>query len=428
MKTFTDLMPLRLTSVWSSFRAIEVIPHRYGFGKGVLIQYNKTRKLFVWADHPSVNVIVVKVGGQLVNNWRWFNALDSTGHGVTFVEFGQSIAEDTVVEAIGTGKIHPRAGGPILNAADVLWDLMANVCGMNVTEAEFDPLRAQCQKEDIQLAGELVTNTISIQTQIVEICKGIGAVFCSTMKGFARLYPGVELDSYEACKLDNKYSVESTADRELIRNSLVVNFDYDSSGPRQTITVECPDSITRYGRRQDTIDARWVTATRIAFGVADRRLQWRARPVYRVVAGEFLSDQITAGQTVATDHVLVPFTGNSMILATELRPDAELTKIVFEIAVGDVPVTAIVQQSAIIAAQQYASVTVQTVGDERVLTVVDPQGHPLANARCVLDKQTVRFSDDAGRVVFPVSLMPVGTHSIEVTYGSQVFTFEVLIQ
>ena len=103
-------IPLRNSSVWAGYREAVAIPHRYGSASGSLIQYNATRTQFVWCDHAAQSIDTVLVGGQSVGDWVWRNAVDSTGHTVAMVEFGQPQDEGVTLFARGRGKRHPADG------------------------------------------------------------------------------------------------------------------------------------------------------------------------------------------------------------------------------------------------------------------------------------------------------------------------------
>ena len=88
MTAFTDPLPLRTTAAWAGFRAVRVIPHRYGETAGELIQYDQARQLFVWSDHAVQAIDSVTVDDQNATGWRWYNGADSTGKPVGWIDAG----------------------------------------------------------------------------------------------------------------------------------------------------------------------------------------------------------------------------------------------------------------------------------------------------------------------------------------------------
>ncbi len=186
MRSFTDPLPLRTTAAWSRFRDVQPIPHRYGRTTGLLLQYDAQRRLFVWADHPCASMIAVTSDGQAINDWRSYAAADSAAVPVQFIEFGQPQDEGAVLAATGIGKMHARNGRPILNPADVLWDMLANIAGMDVEESDLDTFRSQCS--GFVAAGSLTTLD-SIHSHAQAIARSFGAVFGSRMPGYGCVFP-----------------------------------------------------------------------------------------------------------------------------------------------------------------------------------------------------------------------------------------------
>jgi hypothetical protein len=86
-----------------------------------------------------------------------------------------------------------------------------------------------------------------------------------------------------------------------------------------------------------------------------------------------------------------------------------------ELIAGAAPEVSIMSIATAYSPEQYAGATVTTQGDQRVLTITAPDGRPLAGATCVLNGSNTRTTDSAGRVSWPVSLMPPGVHTIEIT-------------
>lgn len=430
MRSFADPLPLRTTAAWALYREVRPIPERYGPVQGELLQYDKERRKFVWANHACSAITAVKVSGQSVQNWIFYNGTDIAGHEVAFVEFSQPVADDVVVTAIGVGKMHPRTGRAFTNPADVLWDLVSNVAGIQVEEAALDVLRFECSELDVTIAGSALSNQITIQSQATALCRSIGAVFSTAMPSLGRIFPGGELDAFDTFAIDGRHELEPNGNRSEITNVVDVFYDYDDNGPRQVLRAEAPSSIDRYGRNAAVIEARWIDSSRVAYGVATRRLQWRARPVWSFTASGLRTDRIRPGDAGSIQHARSPFTGRVMALETALQPGPGIMSVSFQAAVGDVPRVVLTQQSAVIESQQYASIAVQTVGSERVLFVNDAAGNPMAAARVVLDGTFARYTDGAGKVVFPVSEMLAGEHNLEVTSadGSQSFGISVLVQ
>lgn len=97
--------------------------------------------------------------------------------------------------------------------------------------------------------------------------------------------------------------------------------------------------------------------------------------------------------------------------------------------IGDVPAVRIAAQSTAFEPQSYASIAVVTQGADRVLTLQDDDGSPLAGAEVTLDYEWKRYTDGAGHVSFPTSIMPLGEHNMRiVTADGRVLQQTVLVR
>ncbi len=90
-------------------------------------------------------------------------------------------------------------------------------------------------------------------------------MWASRARRFARIHPGGKFDTYSAlgqeaiyesgATLDAADLVEATTDITQIVNAVVVQFDYRDGKASQTIELDCPDSIARFGRREARVEA-----------------------------------------------------------------------------------------------------------------------------------------------------------------------------
>lgn len=425
MRAFTDLLPLRTTAVWGQYREAAVIPHRYGTTAGPPLQYDSARRLFVWADHPSLVVSEVRVGGQLVLDWRWYNGADSTGRGVTFVQFGQPVDEGAEILISGTGKAHARTGAALENPADVLHDILANIAGMSVAESDLDVFRAQAATLGLKVAGS-IDERVSVQTPCVALCESVGAVFCATMPGFARVFPG-DLDAYVSVAVEGKHAVSADAELDDLANVLTVHYDFADGNARRSLRLEAPDSIADFGQRELEIEAHWLANGRVAYEMAARRITHSARPRYRISAAG-LAGRIRVGETVSFDHPRLPYSGTAFVTSVVLDvPALKSSAIEAVVAVGDAPRISLVSQASAFEPDRYASAALVTRGSERIVTIEDEIGQPVGNAKVVLDGEVTRFTDASGRVTFPIHLMPPGEHELVVTAGERELVMVVTV-
>lgn len=431
MTPYSADLPLRTTAVWGAFRDLQVIPHRYGDTAGALLPYDEGRRVFVWCDHASVSVQDVLINGQSVFNWQWRNGQDSTGRSVTFVEFSAPVDEGAVATAAGQAKADTRTGALITNPADVLYDILAGIAGHDVATGDVDLFRAECAARGLSVAGS-IAEPVSTQRAAAGVCASVGAVFCPTMDGIARLYPGGSLEGFTAAEISAKVDASASCSLERLANAIVVNFDWQDGAARQAIEVDAPDSVADLGRRERVVNAVWLADPRGAYDLAVRLLRQFARPLWSIkaadVAGTGALRRLAVGQTVNVDHPALPVSGTAMVLACVADPFTDRCELELELAAGAVPRVRLVRTSAAIDPLQYAAVGILTQGDSRVLNLQDADGSPLSDAAVTLNGQWTRYTDAGGRVLFPISLMPPGTHTLEIVQADQAFTVQVVVQ
>lgn len=409
MRPYTDLLPLRKTSVWGGFSEAVAIPHRYGRTGGKLIQYDQQRKLFVWADHASDGIDDVLVDGVSIDAWAWRNGVDSTGATITFIEFQDAQDEGAELIARGRGKKHPVTGVLIETPAVAIWDIISNIAGNSLAESALQNFSAECAALDITIGGS-IEESITIQSQCRDICKSIGAIFSPDIRGLCKVHPG-GTGGVSKSTINYRLSATATANRTDLITSLSVTFDYENGSPLQSIKADAVDGLSRYGRFESTLEARWVKSSRVALGVATRMLSAKSRPAYKLSASG-IKDIIRIGETVTVNHPVVPKTGVAIVINRSLNMDASLTDAALEFI--DLPATRVelVQQSQAFTTNSYSSIAVATIGDERVFTFTEQDGSPTVNASVTLDGQMTRYTDGAGKVSFPAYSMPVGDHTL----------------
>lgn len=410
-------LPLRTTAAWAGFREPVPIPHRYGQTGGRLLQYSQDRRVFVWADHPVAGIDAVLVGGQAVGNWQHRNGTDSTGRAVAFVEFDQPVEEGADLIARGRGKL--GASGLMTNPADVLADILTSIAGRPAIDlSEF---RGACASAGLEVGGSLERADI-LRAVVRGLCASIGAVFSD---GRAFLWPaGAPTGGW---RIGGDIELDASLQLDTLANDLTVRFAVEDGGPRASVRLEAPDSVAAYGRRERVEDAPWLVSPRVAIDVATRRLQQSARPSWSVGTGP-IERVICIGDVVALDHPQLPVQASAVVLGRELDTEDGSTAVRFVLPVGDVPAVRLVSQSAALDVQQYESVTVETIGSERVLTLRETDGRPFVGASARLNDAITRFTDGAGRVSFPASAMLPGVHVIVITTADgRTLTTEVTI-
>jgi hypothetical protein len=416
-------LPLRQSTIWGGYREAVPLPHRYGTVSGELIQYNDTRTIFCWADHPCQGIDEVLANGQPAVGWQAYTLVDTSGHAIMVVEFTQPQDEGVTLIARGRAKLHPVTGQLMVNPATVIWDVLANIAGRDVSEADIEPFRRECDRLAIDVGGSIEAAD-SPQTIARSICASIGAGFCADAPGLARILAGAAAPVSRARFTEGAITPSISLDD--MANDLTLKYGYEDGQPAGSVQLEAPDYIKRFGRRTVDIEAKWITSSRVAYNVAASLLGDRARPVWQyadITIGKAL--RIFDGVTVS--HPLAPVTGTFPVLSREVSLEDSKTKITLTAPIGDAPAVRLVRQAFAYGAQQYAGVVEQTVGTDRVYTITEADGTPVVGADVTANGFT-RSTDTAGRVAFPMSALPPGSYVLQIAArDGRDWTFPVVV-
>lgn len=404
-------LPLRQTTAWGGYREARPIPHRYGACSGELLQYNDSRTEFCWADHPVQGIDAVIVNGQPAGEWERRTVTDVTGRPLSLVVFGQPPDEGVSILARGRGKLHPVTGALMTNPADVIWDVLANIAGRGTPPSELSEFRVACARANLEVGGSIEVAD-SVQSVVRGICTSIGATFCSDQEGLCRLWPGGVDAAPRATIRDGTAGATVTLDD--LANDITVQFGYEDASPRGSVQLEAPDYIALHGRRPSVVEAPWVTSARVAFDVGQRILRQRARPQWRITLQT--KRAVRVGHVVQVDHPVVPIVGAYPIMSRSYEPVTGTATLGVTAPAGEIPVVRLVRQSSAYDPLQYTGAGVATSGTDRVITLTNADGTPVADARVsVRELGLVAQSDAAGRVVFPAIQMPAGSFTLDVT-------------
>lgn len=400
-------LPLRMSTVWGGFREAEPLPHRYGYAAGRLIQYNASRTVFVWADHACEGIDEVLVEGQTAGEWQWRVMPDSTGHVVTVVEFGQPQDEGAELLARGRGKLHPSPPTRRMsNPAEVVWDVLANLGGWNVPESALDAFRRRCDVLGLEVGGS-IESAESAQSIARAICASVGASFCPDATEICALLDG-ESPSVARTRLRSG-PLTSTSDRASLCNDLTVEFGFENGNATGSVRLEAPDYIARFGRRSETLQATWVVSPRVAVAVGERALRASARPSWSIRASVTARNPPQVFDGVAVEHPGAPVSGTFAVRSRRVSFDADRVEFTLSAPAGDPPSITLAHQSSIFRPGQYVGATAVAVGTDRVYTITEADGSPIAGASVTANGFT-RTTDSAGRVAFPLAALPPGSY------------------
>lgn len=421
MIALTAPLPLRLSSVWSGYREAKPIPHRYGDTAGAPLQFNPQRTQFVWADHAVAGIDDLLIDGQPAGGWTWQNTTDETGHAIARIDLTQPADEGAQLLARGRGKLHSATGATMTNPADVVWDVLANIAGRDVTTGMLAEFRRECERAGLTVGGSIEAAD-SVQAIVRAICAAVGAVFCGPAT--FRLWPGGDVPASRASITQGE--VECTARLDGLCNDLTIQYAHADGQARASLRLEAPDSVSAYGRRADTLEARWLASARVAAAVGTRLLQHRARPVWALRVRP--ARAVAVGDALTLAQPSLPASGRHLVLGITRSLDDGTVDADVAVAMGDLPAVRLVSQSTAFDPTQYAGVSATTQGDQRILTLKEDDGRPIVNAAVTLDGRITHYTDAAGRVSFSADSMPPGEHTLViVTTDGRTLTTTVLI-
>lgn len=416
MTLLTDPLPLRQNLAWGTYANSDsavYLPHRYGICGGTCVQYDRQGTQFVFADHPVESIDTVLVNGTAAQGWTWANVTDITLHPVAMITLQQPVDATATVVARGKGKLHPRTGARMTDPAAVLWDVM-NIAGRNVAESELQNFSGSCHARGLEVSGS-IESADAVLTICNAICSSVGAIFSAGAPGLAVVWPGADTGpSLFTIGTQPDLTVTVGAKLDDIYNDLTVRYSFEAGNPRESLQLEAARSVAEFGRRTKVLDATWCANARTAYDVGSRLLKHYARAQWNVHA-DGLKRAVKIGQRVTLVSPVAPLGGDHVILGTEYTFSTARTAVDFSAPAGSAPSVAILKQSEAFDSQAVTISGVQTVGSDRVFIITEKdQVTPIPGAAVTLDGTLTRYTDVNGRVTFPVSAMPAGSHALHV--------------
>jgi len=185
----SDPVPLRNSTVWGQFVSPVSLPVGYGRITITPIPYGNTGRVFFLLDHAIQSVDGLTRDDVPDTQYTLENTTDGEGHAISLLKLATPAATSETLTVALRGKMHPDTGGLLTNPADILWDLLANLCCLPVEYGDLDAFRTECRDIGIELHGLLESDTITIRAQIDEIMASCGGVWSGGMPGIARIYP-----------------------------------------------------------------------------------------------------------------------------------------------------------------------------------------------------------------------------------------------
>lgn len=416
---WTRDIPMRTSADLGTFRDVETLPIRYGRNvPGKLISINQARTLWLWADHASLAIRSVTIDGQPFSAWSWRNDVDGNGHPITVVQTSEQIDDGADMVAIGDGALDADTGALLVNPADVARDL-CRLGGLTVARSDFAPYRAECLSRNLELSGTVDRG--SLQAVMTRIAESTHSAFARQQAGYLRLLP-LSGSALATISPDSVLRADQDGD---IATRLRVRYGVEEKGPRRSIEVRAPAVEVRYGVRSQDVDLPLIRDDRSAADVASRMLSQLSRPAYRIQCKRQLREWLP-GDVASVSVLALGISGDAMVQASQIGERSSSPTLLLH--VGTAPAISLVTVSQAYAPEAYAGATVTTQGANRVVTITDDSGRPIAGARCTLDRSLTRVSDSGGRVAYPSSAMGPGNHIIDVVAtGYAAFQLTVVI-
>lgn len=408
-------IPLISTTQLSGYRVDKKIPIIYGTTTIEPIAADSTGYQFIIASHPCDNVEAVFVDNSEITGFSWKNSLNSIGTMAT-ITLATALQSNEKLTCRVRGKQSARTGGLLTNPADIVWDILANVCGIELDYNELDNFRTAMLTAGINLSGAITDGRKTIRSTVDDIMTSCGAIWSGQALGIALDYLGANPQTANA--IINAYDITSIkVDTTLsgIATSLKLSFNYDYAQNQHTSTMifDSANAIKQFGRTAAELNASWLTQSRTAAIMGEKYLQWKATPKWDIVietGGEFKN--IVPGQWITINHPYLP-KGS----VTSLCTNAELEIITgnitlqFSTPADTIQNVTLINLSAAFDPQTMAGTQVQFANGQATMTFSNDKGQPLAGAKATLDGSQIRTTDKTGKVTFSASR---GIHHIKV--------------
>ncbi|MFZ5483474.1 MAG: carboxypeptidase-like regulatory domain-containing protein [Pseudomonadota bacterium] len=420
-------LPLRSSAVWGGFGDVVALPIVYGRATVAPVQYSQDRRLWLVADHPVQGIDAVRRDDVATTEWSVRNTVDSVGQAVAIIELALPLADGERLAVDVRGRVHPARGHLLTAPAEILWDLLANVAGMDLAEADLFALRADLS--GIELGGVIDDPLMTTRSQIDRILASAGAAWSAGMPGLACAWPPVDQDDAALATIDRltATSLAPTCEDAGLCTVLRVLFDYDFAAGthRQAVQIEAPEAIRQYGRIERELDAGWLHNARLADALGRAYLAWSARPVWTVTWRADITAGLRPGDWVEITHPESPVQGRHRLTRADLDLDRGSLALAVSAPAGQAPALSAARLSESFEPLIQAGAHVVYQDGVATLTIQDDLGQPLSGATVTMDGAQRRVADAAGRVSFKAAR---GRHALLVeAAGYQAMTLEIVL-
>lgn len=416
----SDNIPLLDTSNLSAYRKETVIPVIYGDVIIEALKMDADGYSFLIASHPIEAVEEVYVDNVLITGWQFQNKqIETINNGIlTMAILTVEIAakSNEVLTLKVRGKKHPKHIGIIENPADIIWDILRNICNVSVDYYELDAFRFEMANKGIKLSGVLNDKKVTIRSVIDEIATATGAIWSGDISGIVIPFLDRKITTPNFYLMPDKISeisIKSALTSIYTRLKVSFSFDFAQKQPQKTALFASIIAEQNYGIKQQDIENKWLSGSRDIENFGNKYLQFLATPQWEVTftaGGDY--QNISPGDIVTIEH---PYLPNAKI--TEM-----ITGTTWDVMTGDITCTMLIAADALATAKlidistAFAPETlpgpnVQFTNGKATITFTDEEGNPLVSAKVTLDGTQIQTTNAQGKATFTATR---GIHSIKV--------------
>lgn len=406
----SDPVPLRTTATWPKFAKPEPLPVVYGRCTVPAVRYDESRKFWLLADHAIAGVDAVYRDAKPAKAYAFQNTTDPAGRPVAVLELATALGQGESLAVALRGKVHSDTGALVENPADVLADVL-RLAGYTVAEPDLTGLRSEFA--GLAIAG-ILSADLTLRAQLSEIAESIGLIWSPGMPGLGRRWPLSRRPAGEPvhARLTERDAsdVQASCQHQTLYTALRIEFDWDwaKNSARRSVTLQA-DSAGRYGHRETTLAAKWLTDPAAAAARGTAWLQEFARPRWRIGFSADLDVKIPVGGWFALEHPLLPVSGDLLALDSEWDWGEQRQRVSAEVSAGPVPVVAVANLGGLFAEPE-SGLRVTYADGIATLVIADPNGAPIRDATVTLGSQKGK-TDRNGAVRFKIAR---GTYAVTV--------------
>lgn len=408
----SDQLPLRKTTAWGQYKDVRLIPHVYGRTTVDPVPYDKDGYLFVLADHSIQGVDRVEREGTPIAAFDFRNEPDDTGHGVAVLELSEALTSGETLAVDVRGKMDVNDGSLLTEPAEVLWDVVSNIGGQALPLSAFDRFRTETADKDL---NGVISEEKTLRAQVDELMLSVGGIWSGGMPGFARLYPAPD-DPNEPARGDYtdltafNLTAESSATTLITRLRILYQYDYARKLYKRVLEVTAPDAVESYGDLENELDARWIREPAQAAALAERLIEFFARPLWNLKFNVALKDQERKiprpGTVVSLNHTRSPANGRLLVSGSDVDVSRLQVEITATTPAGNVPRWTLSHLSTAHEPLIAESVSAVFIDGVATFTILDDSRRPLSGASVTIDGGQTKVSDKAGRVQFTATKGP----------------------